>query len=173
MTHVLYGPLATYVNLRITHALGMPGTFSTPPWVGDPDMHQGKPSCMAGSLTSSFLWSPWLGKHSRHSPAHTQPAIYVFGNRPIYLILELMYPIHRIRQAIEMYKMFMIFWIIHCNLLMNTLWPVTQFRMSLNQMQVRSIIDNVFILNGVIDECKAIYRCLFCRLKVCIWSDKT
>ena len=39
----------------------MPGTFSPPPRVSDPDMHHGTcvthvPWCMSGSLTSVFLW---------------------------------------------------------------------------------------------------------------------
>ena len=61
-----YGPLARYVNLRVARAPGMPGTFS-PPWrVSDPDMHQGTcvtqvPWCMPESLNSGFLWSRWLG----------------------------------------------------------------------------------------------------------------
>ena len=33
------GPLARYVKLRNAHAPGMPGTFSPPPQVRDPDMH--------------------------------------------------------------------------------------------------------------------------------------
>ena len=33
-------PLARYVKLRVAHALGMPGTFSPPPRVSGPDMHQ-------------------------------------------------------------------------------------------------------------------------------------
>ena len=36
-----YGPLSRYVISRIAHAPGMPGTFSPPPWVSDPDMHHG------------------------------------------------------------------------------------------------------------------------------------
>ena len=57
-----HGPLARYVKLRVAHALGMPGTFSSPPWVNDPDMHHGTcvthvPWCMPRSLTSGFLWS--------------------------------------------------------------------------------------------------------------------
>ena len=41
---------------------GMPGTFSPPPRISDPDMHHGTcvthvPWCMPGSLTSDFLWS--------------------------------------------------------------------------------------------------------------------
>ena len=36
-----HGPLARYVKLRVAHAPGMPGTFSPPPRVIDPDMHHG------------------------------------------------------------------------------------------------------------------------------------
>ena len=59
-----HGPLARYVILRVAHAPGMPGTFSPPPWVSDPDMHHGTcvmhvSWCMPGSLTSGFLWSRW------------------------------------------------------------------------------------------------------------------
>ena len=39
-----YGPLARYEKLRFAHALGMPGTFSAPSRVSDPDMHHG--TCM-------------------------------------------------------------------------------------------------------------------------------
>ena len=61
--------LTRYTQLQIAHAPGMPGTFSPPPQVSDPDMHHGTcvthvPWCMPGSLTSSFLWSRWRGKHS-------------------------------------------------------------------------------------------------------------
>ena len=59
---VLHGPLARYVKLRVAHAPGMPGTFSPPQLVSDPDMHHGTcvthvPWCMPGPLTSGFLWS--------------------------------------------------------------------------------------------------------------------
>ena len=58
------GPLTRYVKFRVAHAPGMPGTFSPPPRVSDPDMHHGTcvthvPWCMLGSLTSGFLWSRW------------------------------------------------------------------------------------------------------------------
>ena len=51
-----HGPLARYVNLRVARAPGMPGTFSLPSQVRDPDMHHGTcvthvPSCMMGSLS--------------------------------------------------------------------------------------------------------------------------
>ena len=55
-----HGPLARYLKLRVAHAPGMPGTFSQPPRVSDPDMHHGTcvthvPWCMLGSLSSGFL----------------------------------------------------------------------------------------------------------------------
>ena len=73
-------PLNKYVKLRVAHALGMPGTFSPPPRVSDPDMHHGTfatcvPWCMPGSLTSR-----WRGKAF---PAHAQPQFYVSGKRSI------------------------------------------------------------------------------------------
>ena len=51
-----HGPLTRYVKLWVTHAPGMPGTFSPPPLVSDPAMHHGTcvthvPWCMSGSLT--------------------------------------------------------------------------------------------------------------------------
>ena len=56
----------------------MPGTFSPPPRVSDPDMHLGTrvthvPWCMPGSLTSGFIWRRWRGFPA--FPEHAQPAI--------------------------------------------------------------------------------------------------
>ena len=91
-THLpIHGPLVRYVNLWVAHALGMPGTFSPPPRVNDPDMHRGTcvmhvSWCMSGSLTSGFLWSRWRGKrfrHSRHFRHMHNPRFYVSGKRPI------------------------------------------------------------------------------------------
>ena len=78
---LLYEPLARYVKLRVAHAPGMPGTFSPPPQVSDPDMHHDTcvthvPRCMPGSLISGFLWSWWRGKHSR---CMHNPQFYVSG----------------------------------------------------------------------------------------------
>ena len=80
------GPLSRYVKLRIAHAPGMPGTFSPPPLVSDPDIQHGTcvmhmPWCMPVSLTSSFPWSRWRGKRSRHSrrmrnPQHDVYVVY-------------------------------------------------------------------------------------------------
>ena len=76
-----HGPLTRYVKLRFAHAPGIPGTFSPPSRVSDPDMHHGTcvthvPWCMSGSLTSGFLWSRWRGKTFPAFPAHAQPAIF-------------------------------------------------------------------------------------------------
>ena len=83
-----HGPLSRYVTLRVEHAPGMPGTFSPPPRVSDPDMHHSTcvthvSWCMPGSLTSGFLWSRWRGKRSRHSWSMHNPQFYVSGKRPI------------------------------------------------------------------------------------------
>ena len=59
----------------------MPGTFSPPPRVSDPDIHHG--TCMPGLLTSGFLWSPWWGKRSRHSRRMRNRQFYVPGKRPM------------------------------------------------------------------------------------------
>ena len=66
----------------------MPGTFSPPTPVSDPDMHHGTcvthvPWCMSGSLTSGFHWSRWWGKHSRHSRRMLNPQFCLSRKRPI------------------------------------------------------------------------------------------
>ena len=70
------------------HARGMPGTFSPSPQVSDFDMHHGTcvthvPWCMAGSLTSGFLWKRRRGKLSRLSRRMRNLQFYVSGKRPI------------------------------------------------------------------------------------------
>ena len=57
---VFHGPLIRYVKLRVEHASGMPGTFSPPLRVSDPDIHHGTyithvPWCMPGSLTCGIF----------------------------------------------------------------------------------------------------------------------
>ena len=50
-----HGLLAIYVKLWVAHAPGMPGTFSPPPRLSDPDMHHGM--CMksvAGKMFPAF-----------------------------------------------------------------------------------------------------------------------
>ena len=75
-----------YAKLGVVHAPGIPGTFSPPLLVSDPDMHHGTcfthvPWCMSGSLTSGFLWSRWWGKRSRHSWRMRNTQCCVFGKR--------------------------------------------------------------------------------------------
>ena len=74
-----HGPLTRYVKLRVAHAPRMPGTFSPPPRVSVTHV----PWCMSGSLTSSFPWSRWRGKHSRHSRRMRNPQFCVSGKRPM------------------------------------------------------------------------------------------
>ena len=64
----------------------MPGAFSPPPWVSDPDMHHGTcvtlvPKCMPGSLTCGFLWG--RGKTFPVFLAHGNPQFYVSGKKSI------------------------------------------------------------------------------------------
>ena len=77
---------ASYVNLRVAHAPGMPGTFSPASWVSNSDMHHGTyvthvSWCMPGSLSSGFLWSRRRGKRSRYSRRMHNPQFYVSGKR--------------------------------------------------------------------------------------------
>ena len=83
-----HGPLARYVKLWVAHVPGMPGTFSPPLRVSDPDMNHGTclthvPWFMLGSLTNGFLWSRWQGKRSRLSWRMHNPQFYVSGKGPI------------------------------------------------------------------------------------------
>ena len=62
----LHGPLDIYVELRVAHALGMPGMFppQTKRPVNDPVMHHG---------TCRNAKPRWLGKRSRHSRRMRNP----------------------------------------------------------------------------------------------------
>ena len=87
-----YGHLARYVKLRVPHAPRMPGTFSPPPRISDPDVYHGTcvthvPWYMPRSLIISFLWNRWRGKRSLHSRRMRNPQVYVFGKRTIALFL--------------------------------------------------------------------------------------
>ena len=73
-------------KIAVAHAPGMPGTFSLPPRVSDPDLHHGTcvtpvPWCMLGSLTSGFLWSRWRGKRSLFSWLMLHQQFYASGKR--------------------------------------------------------------------------------------------
>ena len=74
------GPLARYEKLLIAHAPGVPGMFSPPPRLSDPDMHHGTcvmhvPWCMPGSLTSGFLWGRWREKRYCHPRRMRKPTV--------------------------------------------------------------------------------------------------
>ena len=89
----VYGPFARYLKLQVTHAPGMPGTFSPPSRISDPDMHHGTcvthvPWCMPGSLTSGFLWNWWQGKRSRYSRCMLNWQFYVSGKRSMAGLVE-------------------------------------------------------------------------------------
>ena len=89
---IAYGPLTRNIKLRVAHAPEMPGTFSPPPRVSDPDMHHGTcvthvPWYMPGSLTDGFLWSRWRGKRSRHSRRMRNLQFYVSGKKPLVALL--------------------------------------------------------------------------------------
>ena len=86
--YLSHGPLTRYVTLRVAHAPGMPGTFSPPTRVSDPDMHHSTcvthvSWCMPGSLTSVFIWSRWRGKRSRHSRRMHDPQFCLSRKRPM------------------------------------------------------------------------------------------
>ena len=82
------GPLTRCVKLRVEREPGIPGTFSLPPRVSDPDTQHDTcvthvPWCMLGSLTSGFLWSRWRVKRSWHSWHMHNQQFYVFGKSPM------------------------------------------------------------------------------------------
>ena len=72
----VHGPLARYVKLRVARALGMPGTFSPPPRVFDPDMHHS--TCRDRQL-AFFL-------------SMRNPQSYVSGKRPMPVKVKWDYP---------------------------------------------------------------------------------
>ena len=88
-----HGPFTRYVQLRVAHAPGIPGTFSPPPRISDPDMHHGTCAThVPWSLTRGFLWSRWRGKRSRHSRDMRNPQFYVSGKRSIGMLSALLWP---------------------------------------------------------------------------------
>ena len=93
--------LTRCVNYRVAHAPALPETFSPPPRVSDPDMHQGTcvmhvPWCMPGSLTRDLFWSRWRGKSSRYSRRIRNPHFYVSGERPIATLLFIIAQVYRL-----------------------------------------------------------------------------
>ena len=85
---VPHGSLARYVKSRVAHAPGIPGTFSLPPRVSDPDIHHGTCVtyvlwCIPWSLTSGFFWIRWRRKRSQYSRRKHNPQFCVSGKRPM------------------------------------------------------------------------------------------
>ena len=77
-----------YLKLWVAHAPGMPGAFSPPQRVSDPNMHHGTcvthvPWRIPGSLTSGFLWSRWWGKRARHSQRMRNLQFFISFKGPI------------------------------------------------------------------------------------------
>ena len=82
------GSLARYIKLWVAHGPGMPGTFSPPLPISNPDMHYSTcvthvSWCMLGSLTSGFLCSQWRGKYSLHSWCMRNLQFHASGKRPM------------------------------------------------------------------------------------------
>ena len=61
-----HGSLSRYVTLWVAHAPGMPGTFSQPPLVSDPDMHHG--TCM---MCNHLKWRNNQNKESKRERCAT------------------------------------------------------------------------------------------------------
>ena len=122
-TNLLNGPLTRYAKLKVANTPGMPGTFSPPQRVSDPDMHHGTsvthvPWSMSGSLTSGFLWSRWRGKRSRHSRRMPNPQFFVSCKRPMadWMIDNKGLP------ASDLFNYMPIFIDMACNLFRNEAW---------------------------------------------------
>ena len=80
-------------KVAVAHTPGMPGMFSMPPGLSDPNMHHDRcetnvPWCMPGSLTSSFFWGRLQGKRSRNSRPMRNPQFYVSGKIPMQIVRE-------------------------------------------------------------------------------------
>ena len=98
---LIHGPLTRYGKLRVTHAPGMPETFS-PPWlqrkpqVSDLCMHHSTcvtHVCLARAMMHVGIANPWWrGKCSRHSWHLHNPQFHVFGKRPMLIHISKFYP---------------------------------------------------------------------------------
>ena len=87
-----YGPLFRYIKVWVAHAPGMHERFPCLCGLAISTCTTARASrtwCMAGSLTSGFLWIQWRGKCSRYSRRMHNPQLHVSGKRPIALIIHL------------------------------------------------------------------------------------
>ena len=79
-----HGPPAKYVKLRVVHAPGMPGTFSPPQQIINPDMHHG--TCVTHvpwCISVANLYCALKSVAGKTFPAHAQPAILRICKRHI------------------------------------------------------------------------------------------
>ena len=95
------GHLASYAKMWVAHAPGMPGTFSPPQRVSDPDLHHGTcvthvSWCMPGSLTSVSFEVGGGGKRSRHSQRMRNPQFTYLARGPLFVVRALASGIHGI-----------------------------------------------------------------------------
>ena len=83
-----HGPLTRYVKLRVVHAPGMPGMFSSPPTSKETaswrSRHASRHVHHAGTLMHVGITDPRCRrKRSRRSRRMRNPHFYVSGKRPI------------------------------------------------------------------------------------------
>ena len=86
--YLTHGPVTRYLELQVAHGPGMPGLFSPPRRINDPNMHNSMcmrhvPWCMPRVLPSGVLWNWWQRKYSRHSQHMHNPQFHVSGKRPM------------------------------------------------------------------------------------------
>ena len=87
LTHQ-YGPLIRYVQLRVTHAPGMPGAVSPPPAseeiASELPRHVSRHVRHARAVMHvGIVNARWWGKHSRHSRRMRNPQFYISGKKPM------------------------------------------------------------------------------------------
>ena len=87
------GPLTRYVDLRVAHAPGMPGTFSPPPTSKETpskwSRHASRHVRHARAVMHVGIAKPrWRRKRSRHSRRMRNPQFYVSGKRPMIKISD-------------------------------------------------------------------------------------
>ena len=83
-----YWPLTRYVNLRVAHAPGIPGTFSPPPISKETDSyrsrHVSRHVRYARAVMHVGIPKPrWRGKRCRHSWRMRNPQFEISGKKPI------------------------------------------------------------------------------------------
>ena len=95
-----HGPLTRYAKLRVPHAPGMPGAFSPPPRVSDPDMHLGtcRDACRDRWTAVSF-------KVGRRENVPGMPGACANRNLP-YLVRGPWQPLQSVREYHTCGKMF-------------------------------------------------------------------